>query len=70
MLYPTAVALRKIRTARSPRTYFVRLKWLKSPSPSGLPVSTNPSYFALSTDDAFDFKLVAGEQRYRDVALR
>ncbi|MGX6565240.1 ParB N-terminal domain-containing protein, partial [Cupriavidus necator] len=68
MLYPTAVALRKIRTARNPRTYFDSVEMAgitESIRASGVyqPILHRPI-----EDDEFDFELVAGEQRYRGVA--
>ncbi|WP_454754730.1 PRTRC system ParB family protein [Cupriavidus necator] len=65
MQYPSAVALRRIRTGRNPRVYFDPTEMAEITESIRANGVYQPILIRPIEDDEFDFDLVAGERRYR-----
>ncbi len=65
MQYPSAIALRKIRTGRNPRTYFDPTEMAEITESIRANGVYQPILVRPIEGDEFEFDLVAGERRYR-----
>ncbi|CAG2159740.1 PRTRC system ParB family protein [Cupriavidus numazuensis] len=65
MQYPSAVALRKIRTGRNPRTYFDSVEMAEITESIRAGGVYQPILIRPIEDEEFEFELIAGERRFR-----
>ncbi|BDB30127.1 MULTISPECIES: PRTRC system ParB family protein [Cupriavidus] len=65
MQFPSAVALRKIRTGRNPRMYFDPVEMAELTESIRTSGVYQPILLRPIEDDEFEFELIAGERRYR-----